>query len=280
VSRDRPSRSMSGDRCSHATLTTRFLADKYKIDMSSATNVNNFNNAIKRGSDKGDLNLPKGISGRVKLPAKVSKQSRLSKPPLTCRSPPPQLPARRTLPQPRLPQPKHQQPKLRPRRPLPLPRLPPPRSPPPKPQPQPRRQPPPPLRSQQPKPPLLPRRRLPLSLPPKLLLSQRPKPPLSPPRRRPPPRLPRPRRPLRPVSLPILHCPLPADSQTRPPPRRRHPPRPRRRRRSPLRSKSARVSRSWALIDLSFLYQHHHFPFIFTQRVNPFSPFVFYLLRF
>jgi len=57
-------------------LTNRYLADKYKIDMSSATNVTNFNNAIKRGSDKGDLNLPKGLSGRVKLPAKVSTKRR------------------------------------------------------------------------------------------------------------------------------------------------------------------------------------------------------------
>lgn len=50
----------------------RFLADKYKIDMSSASNVNNLSNAIKRGSEKGDLSLPKGIGGRVKLPSKAS----------------------------------------------------------------------------------------------------------------------------------------------------------------------------------------------------------------
>jgi len=49
----------------------RFLADKYKLDMSSAANSNNLANAIKRGHEKGDLNLPKGIGGRVKMPAKV-----------------------------------------------------------------------------------------------------------------------------------------------------------------------------------------------------------------
>ncbi|GFZ42572.1 hypothetical protein JCM24511_00288 [Saitozyma sp. JCM 24511] len=48
----------------------KFLADKYKLDMSSAANVNNLSSAIKRGSEKGDLVLPKGIGGRVKLPAK------------------------------------------------------------------------------------------------------------------------------------------------------------------------------------------------------------------
>ena len=41
--------------------------------MSSASNVNNLSNAIKRGAEKGDLSLPKGIGGRVKLPAKVSR---------------------------------------------------------------------------------------------------------------------------------------------------------------------------------------------------------------
>jgi histone H1/5 len=54
------------------SLTYRYLAEKYKLDMSSAANVNNLNNAIKRGSEKGDLNLPKGLGGRVKGPAKVS----------------------------------------------------------------------------------------------------------------------------------------------------------------------------------------------------------------
>jgi hypothetical protein len=53
----------------------RFLADKYKIDMSSASNTNNLSSAIKRGSEKGELLLPKGVSGRVKLPPKVSHQS-------------------------------------------------------------------------------------------------------------------------------------------------------------------------------------------------------------
>jgi len=73
VSRDPPSRSER-----HVvlivrppTLTYRYLADKYKIDMSSNANVTNFNNAIKRAAEKGDLSLPKGLSGRVKLGAKV-----------------------------------------------------------------------------------------------------------------------------------------------------------------------------------------------------------------
>lgn len=43
--------------------------------MSSAINSNNLANAIKRGSEKGDLNLPKGIGGRVKMPAKVSRSN-------------------------------------------------------------------------------------------------------------------------------------------------------------------------------------------------------------
>jgi histone H1/5 len=50
----------------------RFLAEKYKLDMSSASNANNLNSAIKRGSETGALLLPKGLAGRVKLAAKVS----------------------------------------------------------------------------------------------------------------------------------------------------------------------------------------------------------------
>ena len=73
VCHDRPSRSTP---CIYSaelrSQSFRFLADKYKIDMSSASNTNNLSNAIKRGHEKGDLNLPKGIGGRVKLPAKVS----------------------------------------------------------------------------------------------------------------------------------------------------------------------------------------------------------------
>jgi hypothetical protein len=57
-----------------ADTEPRFLADKYKLDMSSAANVNNLSSAIKRGSEKGDLVLPKGIGGRVKLPAKVCRR--------------------------------------------------------------------------------------------------------------------------------------------------------------------------------------------------------------
>jgi len=72
VSRDPPSRSEHIlAHCCLARLIHRYLADKYKIDMSSAANVTNFNNAIKRASEKGDLSLPKGLSGRVKLGAKV-----------------------------------------------------------------------------------------------------------------------------------------------------------------------------------------------------------------
>ncbi|KAL7419578.1 hypothetical protein Q5752_005490 [Cryptotrichosporon argae] len=48
----------------------KYLAEHYKIDMSSASNVNNLSNAIKRGAETGALNLPKGIGGRVKLVAK------------------------------------------------------------------------------------------------------------------------------------------------------------------------------------------------------------------
>jgi len=40
--------------------------------MSSASNANNLNLAIKRGSETGALNLPKGLAGRVKLAAKVN----------------------------------------------------------------------------------------------------------------------------------------------------------------------------------------------------------------
>ncbi|WVQ64917.1 hypothetical protein V866_003830 [Kwoniella sp. B9012] len=49
----------------------KYLADTYKIDMSSASNTNNLSNAIKRGEEKKELVLPNGISGRVKLAAKV-----------------------------------------------------------------------------------------------------------------------------------------------------------------------------------------------------------------
>ncbi|WVR03810.1 hypothetical protein IAU60_000806 [Kwoniella sp. DSM 27419] len=49
----------------------KYLADTYKIDMSSASNVNNLSNAIKRGEEKKELVLPSGISGRVKLAPKA-----------------------------------------------------------------------------------------------------------------------------------------------------------------------------------------------------------------
>ncbi|OWZ55039.1 histone H1/5 [Cryptococcus neoformans] len=57
----------------------KFLADKYKLDMSSAANISNLSNAIKRGAEKGQLTLPSGIAGRVKAgpkkPALVLKKS-------------------------------------------------------------------------------------------------------------------------------------------------------------------------------------------------------------
>ena len=56
-------------------MTARYLADKYKIDMSSASNTNNLAGAIKRGHVKGDLSLPKGIGGRVKMPSKVCRNA-------------------------------------------------------------------------------------------------------------------------------------------------------------------------------------------------------------
>jgi hypothetical protein len=77
VSLDPLSRSKSPPRATPicTCLTYRFLADKYKLDMSSASNANNLNNAIKRGSETGALSLPKGLAGRVKVAAKVSLSS-------------------------------------------------------------------------------------------------------------------------------------------------------------------------------------------------------------
>ncbi|KLT41811.1 winged helix DNA-binding domain-containing protein [Cutaneotrichosporon oleaginosum] len=51
----------------------KYLATQYKLDLSSAANVNNLSNAIKRGADTGVLVLPKGIGGKVKLAAKPKK---------------------------------------------------------------------------------------------------------------------------------------------------------------------------------------------------------------
>ncbi|EJT48070.1 histone H1 [Trichosporon asahii var. asahii CBS 8904] len=51
----------------------KFLATKYNIDLSSASNINNLSNAIKRGADKGVLLLPKGVSGKIKVAAKAKK---------------------------------------------------------------------------------------------------------------------------------------------------------------------------------------------------------------
>jgi histone H1/5 len=49
----------------------KWLSQKYKLDLSSASNVNNLSNAIKRGAETGALVLPKGIGGKVKLAPKV-----------------------------------------------------------------------------------------------------------------------------------------------------------------------------------------------------------------
>ncbi|ORY24390.1 hypothetical protein BCR39DRAFT_547036 [Naematelia encephala] len=61
----------------------KFLVDTYKIDMSSASNVNNLSNAIKRGAGKGYLTLPKGASGRVKVAAKKPAAGKENAPPKT-----------------------------------------------------------------------------------------------------------------------------------------------------------------------------------------------------
>ncbi|WVN85659.1 uncharacterized protein L203_100808 [Cryptococcus depauperatus CBS 7841] len=52
----------------------KFLADNYKLDMSSAANINNLSNAIKRGAEKGELVLPSGMAGRVKAAPKSSRK--------------------------------------------------------------------------------------------------------------------------------------------------------------------------------------------------------------
>lgn len=49
----------------------KFLSTKYKLDLSSQSNINNLSNAIKRGSETGVLVLPKGIGGKIKLAPKV-----------------------------------------------------------------------------------------------------------------------------------------------------------------------------------------------------------------
>ncbi|BEJ08647.1 hypothetical protein CcaverHIS641_0507410 [Cutaneotrichosporon cavernicola] len=51
----------------------KYLANTYKLDLSSASNVNNLSNAIKRGAETGALILPKGIGGKVKLAPKAKK---------------------------------------------------------------------------------------------------------------------------------------------------------------------------------------------------------------
>jgi histone H1/5 len=47
------------------------LADKYKLDMSSAANLNHVNKAIARGVEVGVFDQPKGSGGKVKLVKKV-----------------------------------------------------------------------------------------------------------------------------------------------------------------------------------------------------------------
>ncbi|RSH83509.1 uncharacterized protein EHS24_007196 [Apiotrichum porosum] len=59
----------------------KFLAATYKIDISSASNVHNLNNAIKRGSETGALVLPKGNSGRIKLAPKKPAAGKENAPP-------------------------------------------------------------------------------------------------------------------------------------------------------------------------------------------------------
>ncbi|KAJ9128367.1 hypothetical protein QFC24_000660 [Naganishia onofrii] len=49
----------------------KFLANTYKLDMSSAMNISNLNKAITRGAESGLFELPKGIGGRVKLVKKA-----------------------------------------------------------------------------------------------------------------------------------------------------------------------------------------------------------------
>jgi len=51
--------------------STRFLADKYKLDMSSAANLNHVNKAIARGVEVGVFDQPKGAGGKVKIVKKV-----------------------------------------------------------------------------------------------------------------------------------------------------------------------------------------------------------------
>ncbi|KAJ9107823.1 hypothetical protein QFC19_002729 [Naganishia cerealis] len=49
----------------------KFLADKFKVDMSSQSNTTHLNKAIAKGAESGIFELPKGIGGRVKLVKKV-----------------------------------------------------------------------------------------------------------------------------------------------------------------------------------------------------------------
>jgi len=49
----------------------KYMADKYKLDMSAKANLNNLANAIKKGSETNVFSLPKGIGGRVKAVKKT-----------------------------------------------------------------------------------------------------------------------------------------------------------------------------------------------------------------
>lgn len=104
-------------KLSMLTIRARYLEDKYKLDMSAASNTSNLNGAIKRAVEKNELALPGGPSGRVKLVA-VSSSSypaflsvlktvlprRPPSPrPLRRRLPPRPLPRRLFLPLRRLP---------------------------------------------------------------------------------------------------------------------------------------------------------------------------------
>lgn len=58
----------------------KYLEDKYKLDMSAASNTSNLNGAIKRAVEKNELALPGGPSGRVKLVAAAKPKAAEKKP--------------------------------------------------------------------------------------------------------------------------------------------------------------------------------------------------------
>ena len=82
------------------SCSIRFLADKYKLDMSSAANLNHVNKAIARGVEVGVFDQPKGAGGKVKIVKKVRTDAQSMVSSVThssCSSPIDRLlPARRT----------------------------------------------------------------------------------------------------------------------------------------------------------------------------------------